>query len=62
MKVYVYVIMGNDYPHSVHLNKVKADKFVEDMTALEDKESSKPIQQRARSRIYWRSYEFEVKD
>lgn len=58
----VWVIMSNDYPHSVYTNGRKAEKFVEEAIAAEDKEAAKPIQQRSRSRIYWRAYPFETKD
>lgn len=58
----VYVIMSNDYPARVYKTEAAADKFVEEQTALEKVEEAKPINQRARGRIYWRSYEFKLEN
>ena len=58
----VFVIMSNDYPARVYTDQAKADRFVAEKIAEEDREAAKPIHQRARARIYWRSYEFEIKE
>jgi hypothetical protein len=52
--------MSNDYPARVYTDQVKAEKFVEEMIVLEDREAAKPIHQRARRRIYWRCYPFNI--
>lgn len=52
----VYVIMGNDYPECVYAKKTDADAYVED----KKREQKKMTPEQHGSRIYWRSYEFEL--
>lgn len=56
----VYVIMGNDYPSRVYADEAKAEAFVDEKTREEKELAAKPVHQRSRGRIYWRSYEFEL--
>lgn len=57
----VYVIMGNDYPHSVYQSEADADDFVKVAETAEKEMEKRPVPQRERRRIHWRSYEFELK-
>lgn len=54
----VYVVMGNDYPHCVFSSETVAEAYCNAKTAKEKEMSDKQI----RSRIYWRHYEFEVRE
>lgn len=45
----VYVVMGNDFPDSVFADKITAERYCE-----EKRIDHEP-------RIYWRVYEFEVR-
>lgn len=57
----VYVVMGNDYPDSVHASQEGAENFIktkkDDETAYREGLSRQHIH---RPGIYWRWYEFEV--
>ena len=53
----VYVIMGNDFPESVFASEEVAERYVKAKMA-------DPANRHERSntpRIYWRSYEFELR-
>ena len=51
----VWVIMGNDYPDSVFALEEAAEKYIA------GKKAERSAEARGLPRIYWRSYEFEVK-
>jgi hypothetical protein len=51
----VFVIMGNDFPDCVFASEEAAEKFIEQKKAEYDKSALRP-------RIYWRFYEFEVRE
>lgn len=53
----VFVVMGNDFPESVFETEAAAEKYVEQKKAA-DPEHRK---QYGGPRIYWRTYEFEVR-
>lgn len=61
MKIRVYVVMGNDYPEAVFSNEAAADKFIEKKRA-EDRREDRPWPNSLAPRIYWRHYEYEVRD
>lgn len=48
----VFVVMGNDFPDCVFDDSDKADEYIK---------TKKDDDQKEFRRIYWRSYEFEVK-
>lgn len=52
----VWVIMGNDFPDAVFSSEKAADKHVEKMKAETDKRPG------GTPRIYWRSYEFTLRE
>lgn len=51
----VFVVMGNDYPHSVYATEEAAERFIAAARKARDKETGV-----SGSRIYWRAYEFPV--
>jgi len=50
----VYVVMSNDFPDSVFMNRRKADAYVKKWKKI------KALKFRDFQRIYWQVYEFEV--
>lgn len=56
----VYVVMQNDYPHSVYADKDKAARFIKINNAAEKKrENERDLYW---PRIYWSVYDFEIKE
>lgn len=54
----VYVVMGNDYPDCVFANEAAADSYITEKKKADPSFGVKY----AAPRIYWRSYEFELRD
>jgi len=52
----VWVIMGNDYPDSVFASEAAAEKYVNERKAEDN-----PTKDGLCRRIYWRAYEYEVR-
>lgn len=48
----VYVVMGNDYPDSVFDSEQAAERYCEE---------KRRAHKRGEPRIYWRTYEFKVR-
>lgn len=53
----VYVIMGNDYPEAVFRHKDEADAYVQ--LKKDEQVEHKKL---GHGNIYWRSYEFELRE
>lgn len=51
----IYVIMGNDFPHSVFSDKAIAEAWCMKNNEIEKQKKSQDVMHR---RISWRSYEF----
>lgn len=52
----VWVVMGNDFPHSAHKTEEGAQGEIEKKKAERGHSSYPP------PRIYWRAYEFDLKE
>ena len=62
----VWVVMGNDYPDSVHASEEAAELYIAKLKVLAAEEAQHlypDIRSRTAHvmRIYWRHYEFKVK-
>jgi hypothetical protein len=53
----VYIIMGNDYPDAVFRRKDEAEAYV-----IMKKKDEEERQQLGHRMIYWRVYDFELKE
>jgi len=61
----VWVVMGNDYPESVHASEEAAELHIAKLKAIAEEEATRlhadeRHQRQHASRIFWRAYEFEV--
>lgn len=56
----VYVVMGNDYPHSVYKTEAAAYKFVAEANAQE--KTGEQTRSLGRMRIFWRAFSFSLKE
>lgn len=55
----VWIVMGNDYPHSVHDTEAGADAEIRKM---EGEAARSDAQMGGRGRIYWRHYDYMLQE
>lgn len=55
----VFVIMGNDFPECVFMDRTKAEEYCEERKKVD--KARRDLEGDSRPGIYWRSYELELR-